>query len=764
MSAALCVRFRLPFAGLFAAAIGGILLGNFVAIPSGVFLIFWIGSSAGAWFERTHFLIWMAVVAAFATLAVWGGRESPAAGLARLLDASWQPVEAEFAVNGEPEAFGEAWRFPARLHGIVIDDRPISTGAQMIVDWNGPPPSLGDRFRVIGAARNVPPARNPGQFDVASWLATNEIRSELSVARAADAEFLGAHPHVLADLARKARDWIERTLATGIAGTPEESVIRAMTIGDTAGAPETITEAFRQTGTYHLFSVSGLHVGMIAVLLWGLLSTVGISRKRAVLILIPALFFYALITGFKPPSVRAATMVSVVAAGLLFDRRPMPLNSLGAAGFFILLVQPNELFNPGFQLSFTIVTVILLIAVPLQRSIDRRLAPDPFLPVRLLTPLQRSTLGAGRWIGGLLAVSTAAWIGSLPLTLIYFHMVSLIGIPANIFAVPLSFLVLALALLSLVTGLISLGLSELLNNTNFLVTHVLLGGVTGFAALPGSHFAVGLPLPRGTIAEVTILDCGGGGATVIRTPRSTWLIDGGSRSNARSIVIPFLRSQGINRLDGIVLTHGDSRHVGGVPNLLASPGARQVFDSGLRDRSRTRTALLRQLEDSGRPAEVVVAGDRLEIAPDVTLTVLHPTAADGLVYADDKCIVVRLDVGSTRILFTSDAGHSTEAGLVANHGSDLRCDILVKGQHVAGFSGDRGFLAAAQPQSVVATAADFPPAEKITDRFVANVASIGAQLFRQDETGAVTITIRADGSDVRRFLEGGSEQSARTNP
>ncbi|MBV5332668.1 ComEC/Rec2 family competence protein, partial [bacterium] len=96
-----------------------------------------------------------------------------------------------------------------------------------------------------------------------------------------------------------------------------------------------------------------------------------------------------------------------------------------AAGFVILAQATNELFSPGFQLSFAVVAAILLVAQPLQARIRRGLDPDPFLPVALWDRWQKVRHDAGGGLAGLLAVSVAAWLGSLPLTVYYFHMISL---------------------------------------------------------------------------------------------------------------------------------------------------------------------------------------------------------------------------------------------------------------------------------------------------------------------------------------------------
>ena len=198
-------------------------------------------------------------------------------------------------------------------------------------------------------------------------------------------------------------------------------------------------------------------------------------------------------TGLKAASVRSALMASIVLLGMMTNRRPVLINNLCAAGFLILLVDTNELFNPGFQLSFCVVAAIMLFAGPLSSLLAAPFRPDPFLPARLLSWPRRLATSSGARFASLLAVSAAAWLGSLPLTMGYFHLVSLTSLPANMFAVPLSFAIMAVALLALGTGSVSVWLASIYNQTNWLLAKLLLGIVHAFASVPGSFFYVRIP-------------------------------------------------------------------------------------------------------------------------------------------------------------------------------------------------------------------------------------------------------------------------------
>src|SRR5205085_8418973 len=153
---------------------------------------------------------------------------------------------------------------------------------------------------------------------------------------------------------------------------------------------EDIEEPFQQTGTLHLFAVAGLHVGIVARLLWILAMVARLSRKWATTVIIPLLLFYAAITGLHVSSIRAAVMSSILLGGFFFERKVFTLNSLAAAAFFLLSWNTNEFFSTGFQLSFAVVGGIILLADPLFRTLRRFGATDSFLPQNLISRPRRA--------------------------------------------------------------------------------------------------------------------------------------------------------------------------------------------------------------------------------------------------------------------------------------------------------------------------------------------------------------------------------------
>jgi beta-lactamase superfamily II metal-dependent hydrolase len=252
--------------------------------------------------------------------------------------------------------------------------------------------------------------------------------------------------------------------------------------------------------------------------------------------------------------------------------------------------------------------------------------------------------------------------------------------------------------------------------------------------------------------EIYILDLKSGGALHVRTPESDWLIDTGSLRNYDRIVRQYLRAKGVNRLDGLILTHGDAGHIGGTGGALVDFRPRQLVDAATTDRSLTHRKLIAELARRGIPRRLCAAGDEFVLSPEVTARILFPPREFAGGKADDQALVIQLVVsGKSCLLIMSDSGVATEEYLVRNY-PDLRSDIVVKGQHYSGISGSDAFLAFVQPQAIVATSRDFPENERLKNDWVERVRAKDIKLFRQDESGAVQIRVFRDRWDAKAYV------------
>lgn len=706
--------------------------------------------------SRKPFPVYLLVAGAFYSLHSVRTTESAGVRLARQLGGEPQPVTVRGSVVTEPKVSPRGFSsFFLRLDWIEHEERTLASNATFLVRWRGQV-EFGNQVRLFGVAERIAPPRNPGEFDMRSYLARQDVYHGLLVRYAENGRILnhsGGNP--IRRAALRSRNWMQTTLSRGLEDSPEiHGLISGMVLGARDETPDEIEEQFQQTGTLHLFAVSGLNVAIVAQLLWIIAVAARVPRRWAIALIIPALFFYAAITGLNTSSVRAALMGAILLGGFFVERKVLPVNSVAAAAFLILCYDTNQLFSTGFQLSFAVVLAIIILADRLYRLLLRWWEPDPFLPRRFVGNISKLAHRTWQAAARGLSVSLAAWIGSTPLILPHFHLITPVSLLANLVVVPIAFFVLAVGLMSLLVAAFAPVLTIIFNNANWSLAWAILGSVQLFARAPASHFYLERPhWPDGAHTEITALDLNEGAAVHIRTAKADWLFDPGGERDFKRVLRSYLRSRGVNRLDGLLLTHGDATHIGGAGAVLGAFRPRQVVDSPSPDRSTVHRRLILQCAERSIPRKLVAGGDEFRVAPDVTARVLFPLPNSRPRMADDQALVVQLVLpGSARVLLMSDSGETTERALLARQ-PDLRSDLIIKGQHHSGVSGSPEFLDAVRPQAIIATARESAENQRIKEDWAEMVKARGIKLLRQDKTGAVSVRFFHDHWEATSFLE-----------
>jgi len=306
----------------------------------------------------------------------------------------------------------------------------------------------GDIVKVEGRLRLPRETKEEG-FSWQRYLSYQEIWVELATGKVTVLKRGGGNP--LIKWAYKSRDWMVRVIEHTL---PEShsSVLKGIILGDKESLPYQVQERFLRTGTGHILVVSGLHVGLILLLLLILFRVLAFPSKLGFLIAIPILGYYALLTGLRPPVLRATLMVIIGLISLLIDRDTPSLAILSLACLVILFLNPLALFSASFQLSFLTVAGIIYLT--------------PYLEIGLKK--------FPSWLKKSLAISLAAQLSILPLLAFYFNRLPLIGVIANLIVAPLITIVLALGFLSLALGMVSLGLAQWVAYSNWLAISGLL--------------------------------------------------------------------------------------------------------------------------------------------------------------------------------------------------------------------------------------------------------------------------------------------------
>ena len=649
---------------------------------------------------------------------------------------------------------GAAVQVPARvslvwLYGLA-DDGSAATLR--------PDVRAGQRWQVPVRLRRPHGAMNPHGFDGELWLFEQEIGATGTVRGA----LAGPRPALLDETQRRpierARQALRDAVVLRVADARLGGVLAALAVGDQAAISRADWDLFRDSGVAHLMSISGLHITMFAWLAGGLVAWLWRRSTRACLWLpaphagrwggLVAATLYALLAGFGVPAQRTLLMLAAVvllrSAGV---RWPWPLVLLGVA-VCVVAFDPWALLQAGFWLSFAAVGLLM--------------AHDP-----LQAPAVPG--GAVAWLRATLRAQVVATLGLAPLSLAFFQQLSLVGLIANLLAIPwITLLVTPLALLGVAwpwlwhAAAAALGplvsLLQWLTDWPAAVWHVpaapawavacgLLAAVLGLLPLPWRLRVLALPLalpllwpalarpPAGQF-EMVVLDVGQGTAVLVRTHSKLLVYDAGpayarDADAGQRIIVPLLRARGEARIDRLVLSHRDTDHVGGAESL------RSALPIGSWHTSLAAGHPLRAVASVHEPCE---AGQRWSW-DGVDFEFLHPRA-DELARETKSnavsCVLRVLDAAGRSALLAGDIEAPQEAALVSRLGDQLRSDLLLVPHHGSRTSSTAPWLDAVRPQVAMVQAGYRSrfghPAPEVLARYQAR----GIMLVRSDRCGAWT--------------------------
>ncbi len=274
-------------------------------------------------------------------------------------------------------------------------------------------------------------------------------------------------------------------------------IFKAMMLGEAGNIQDQYADMFRRSGTMHLFAISGLHIGIIALWLhlFMRLMPLPFSAKSLLLLILLGSFIGA--TGFSQSALRAFTMIFLYILARWLQRKPQGLSILIASAFIHLLINPRLLFDTGFQLSYVVVLAILLIGIPLAQRWRRALSPPAHIPGQPPDIVTRSVYRGKLGIVESAAISFAAFVGSQPITASTFGLVSPFSFLLNIPLVFLAMVIIGSGAVSLAFGFIGLApLVPLLNTVALTNIQMMVMLTETVYRLPGSWIPTpGIPFP-----------------------------------------------------------------------------------------------------------------------------------------------------------------------------------------------------------------------------------------------------------------------------
>ncbi|MCC7084672.1 MAG: ComEC/Rec2 family competence protein [Pirellulales bacterium] len=682
--------------------------------------------------------------------------------------------------------------------------RPASGRTRIVLNGSFDEIQVGDRLRLFGQlARPAPPA-NPGEFDFAEHSRADRQLSAVRVEFPQCAQIVGrASPWAPSSWLHEVRQRGSRLLHRYLSAN-NTALASALLLGQREQIDRETNDAFLQTGTIHILSISGLHVAILAWILFKAFRTGWMSRRAALAAVAIVTGIYMLLTGAEPPVVRATILVWIVCGSILLGRSSAGLNSLALAALVIVAMNPADLFRTGVQLSFLSVGVLIWVVpkvLPLRAAnpLDRLISATRPLP-------QRIAARFGRYLTRTFFISAVLWLLIAPLTMARFHMLSPAGLILNLLLAPIVMLLMAAGFAILIVGglvpplgaalgwLCDLNLS-LLNSAVQSASHwsgsyfwtpgpsdgwlagLYLVAVVTLAFPPatwparwrvalacgwgGAALLAALPGPReASELRCTFVSVGHGCAVVMEFPDGkTLLYDAGSLGSplaAERSISSYLWSRRIMHLDAIIVSHADADHFNALPGLLDkfNVGVIYVGPGMFEDQTPALRALRQSFDRSGAQLHELFAGDRLQIDNDVSIDVLHPPQHRIAGSDNANSIVLLLEYSGKRILLTGDL---ESPGLEALMNEPrLDCNIVLAPHHGSSHSDPPGFAAWCLPNHVVISGGRGDDSASVRQAYERRAAKV----WNTAMSGAVTARVREGNLFVESFRDSQRSHSA----
>ncbi len=672
---------------------------------------------------------------------------------------------------------GQDWR-PAfgRIEMVTTEQEPDSFFA-------------GQTVEIAGALQPAPGPLAEGLFDYQKYLANQGIYYEMNIASTNQWTVI-ASPRS-PPLSDRFSAWAREALARGLPVRDQYLQLEwALTLGWKAALTDQVAEPFMQAGTFHIFAVDGLRIAIIAGILTGLFRAIGVPRAYCGLLAAPLIVFYTAMTGWPASAVRAMVMILVVFGGWALKRPSDLVNSLFAAAIIILVWEPRQLFQAGFQLSFFVVLCIVLILPFFERVGAWILRPNPLLPESLRPRWQRWLHQPARWLIDLFMSSMAAWLGAIPLVALYFHLFTPLSSFTNIVAVPLCSLVLVCNLSSLLLVAWLPGVAVLFNHSGWFVMKCIQATTNFSSTCPGCYYYLPMPSlftigvyyflllavltgwlfqPRRRVwkiaaaaglcavwcavqlwerpaSHLTVLPLGSGHAVYASGPgrHNDWLVDCGDLNEADSLTKPYLRAQGVNRLSHLLVSLADERFMGGAPLICHEFRPRNVYISPLHFASDVYHEFMGSFKTNHLELQTLESGG--ELGP---FTAVVPAAEGRHARADDAPVVLRADIDGVRVLLVSQLSHAGQNALLNSDTNFVRADIVVAGMPPKEGPLPDAFLDLIRPRVIVIADSGISANSLVLRELRERLAQRNVPVFYTHDTRAVTITIRPGRWEVR---------------
>lgn len=647
------------------------------------------------------------------------------------LSVAWEPAPPPRSVQGGFAVVLEREVRPGRWEGVLREapEHALAGRRVRVASAGGAP---GTVVAGRGSLREPRSPSNPGGFDEARWAASAGLAGTLRFDSAAVA---GSVPAPARALAGRVDASVRRILSERLDG-PSADLWIATLLADGSRLPPSVDLAFRETGLYHMLSVSGFHLVVLGGAAIALLSLLRAGATASTLGALATTWAYVAFLDWPDPAVRSGVAFTAFALARWTGRRPHAGNALGLGVGTLVLLDPNCPFQAGVQLTVAATAALVWVSPGLEALLLPRALPN-----------------LARTIGRALTASVAATLATAPILAWNTGLVPWIGIPAGVLASGFFSAGFLAALATVATGWLPAAWGVGFAGASDLCARAVLeialraggwdggwlqvvrpspaflllwsAGLAGLAlcAVPGAtrrRALVGLALlvpllpwlpeasPHGDALAIDVLDVGQGDAILVRSPDgATMLVDGGPatprgprpRDAGTDVVLPALRALRARRLDAVAVTHPDLDHWGGVPAVARAIPPDLLLESGVptpepsRGWDAARAAILR---GPTRPL-ALHAGQFLPFGRRGAVVVLAPGPGADLPDRNSGSLVLSVRWGRARALLAGDAEAWSEDRMLAAR-SDLRADVLKVAHHGSKGASSQAFLDAVRPR------------------------------------------------------------------
>ncbi len=622
------------------------------------------------------------------------------------------------------------------------------------------------------------PARNPGNFSYKNYLKKKNIYSIGYYKYNSNKNYFRRHyyhTHLFKNKLIKFKKKLIYLIDIAVE-EPFNEVIKALVLGERGNLPAKWEDDFAKTGASHLLAISGLHVGFIILIFNFILQLLHINEINKNILCTLFMVIYILITGMRASVLRAGLLSIFFLWGPFWGRRADLFNICGLTIIITLIINPYQLFTAGFQLTYLVLFMIIFWADIIKNNVTR-----------------------------IIAVSTAAQLGSIPVTAYYFNLITPVGIITNIWAIPLLAGVVLMAITGLLFGLIHPVFTIV---SGILLKYLLLiiqKGIFLMIRLPWGSIEIPTPpvflvlilyiflfsiplilkryiLPIYKLKKkkslmlisiitlfsilyfsltpfsnnnllITFLYVGQGDSILLSTSEEKYiLIDGGDSEGSR-YVLSYLKSKGIKIINICFITHFDSDHAEGILDIL---NERQVELLILPEKipgtlkAEPAAQIIQKAKNKNISIKFAGRGDYL-YCHNLVLEILNPEINSEIPGANNNSLVIKINYGKFSALLTGDLEYEGEMLLMEGN-YNLNSNILKLGHHGSNSSSSHIFLKKVSPRAAVISVGENNyghPHREVIKR--AN--NLGIDVYRTDEDGAVTITTDGKKYWIKSFLQ-----------